>query len=145
MSIALIGCIPQDSSETSTKFKASPKSKQSPKQESILGVWRVVGIGEKKLEDHGIVILWTFGKEELVVSNEVGHQLSRSGFQTDLLKSPHHITLVIGDDPRETRPGIFEFDGDRLRISMNVDGGTRPNSFSEGEFLILERVLGPDL
>ena len=78
---------------------------------------------------------------------------SRSGeggsFTLDDSKTPNEIDLVFKEGPKEdverTAKGIYELDGDTLKLAWRKDGGPRPKEFSSlkgertSELLILKR------
>jgi uncharacterized protein (TIGR03067 family) len=73
-------------------------------------------------------------------------------FKLDRAKKPHEIDLVFKEGPKEDveRPalGIYELDGDALKLAWRKDGGPRPKEFASikgertSELLILKRDKG---
>jgi uncharacterized protein (TIGR03067 family) len=72
----------------------------------------------------------------------------------DPAKKPGHIDFLEGRDGREVRhPGIYDFDGGRLRICFGPNGASRPTKFSTKEgttasprlLLVLGRPFKPKL
>jgi uncharacterized protein (TIGR03067 family) len=73
-------------------------------------------------------------------------------FKFDRAKKPHEIDLVFKEGPKgdveRTALGIFELDGDSLKLAWRKDGGPRPTEFASikgertSEFLILKREKG---
>ncbi len=103
----------------------------------LLGTWRIV---DEKLDDR-LILTWRFDESFVTVVDGFGNPISRNAYSVDTSHQPHHITLEIRDEhASESRPGIFEIDGNQLRISMNVSGGERPKNFESGEALVFERV-----
>ena len=70
-------------------------------------------------------------------------------FTLDDSKKPKEIDLVFKEGPQEdvkrTAKGIYELDGDTLKLAWRKDGGPRPTEFSSlkgertSELLILKR------
>jgi uncharacterized protein (TIGR03067 family) len=70
-------------------------------------------------------------------------------FKRDSAKKPHAIDLVFKEGPKEDIErkalGIYEVDGDNLKIAWKKDGGERPSKFASTagdrttEYLVLKR------
>lgn len=153
---------PRTSVDKSAVAPESPDANNTPKTNNtpdtldlaarpLIGVWRIVGVGEKRLDDAGVEIFWTFSKDEYVVTDGFGIEFSRSRYEIDTTQTPFHITTkliaVAGEPPDtpSTGKGIFAIDGDELRIRMEIDQPTRPTNFDEDLVVHLVRVAGPDL
>jgi uncharacterized protein (TIGR03067 family) len=73
-------------------------------------------------------------------------------FKLDNAKMPHEIDLVFKEGPNEdverTALGIYELNGDSLKLAWRKDGGPRPTEFASikgertSEFMILKREKG---
>ena len=90
---------------------------------------------DERLDKIGMVIVWQFTANEVIVSNTVtNEEISRSSYTIDTTKSPFWITTEIDDGPKQDgsdqRLGIFRIQRDELHIKQEIsDGGKRPQTF----------------
>jgi uncharacterized protein (TIGR03067 family) len=76
----------------------------------------------------------------------------RGTFKINSNSNPNQITLVAPDPKKETLPGIYEFDGERLKLAFIDEDYARPTNFEPDDrpdhmTLVLERapLSGPAL
>jgi uncharacterized protein (TIGR03067 family) len=73
-------------------------------------------------------------------------------FKLNRAKKPHEIDLVFKEGPKgdveRTALGIYELDGDNLKLAWRKDGGPRPTEFATvkgertSELLVLKKEKG---
>jgi uncharacterized protein (TIGR03067 family) len=97
-------------------------------QKRIQGTWKAVSgevagknLPKQRVDDLTVV----FAGDKMAVTTSNGSR--ESTFKLDATKKPKMIDLV--DENRQTAPGIYEFEGDTLRICLNQGGSGRPTSF----------------
>jgi uncharacterized protein (TIGR03067 family) len=105
---------------------------------ALRGRWQAVSNGGKALGD--VKIVWTIGADEIVVSIDSGEVASRSPYVVDATHDPPHIDMHIQGPPPEVRPGVYEIDGQNLRLDFNVDGGPRPELINDAKAMHFVRV-----
>jgi uncharacterized protein (TIGR03067 family) len=76
----------------------------------------------------------------------------RGTFKINANSNPKQITLVAPDPKKETLPGIYEFDGERIKLALVDEDYARPTNFDPDDradhmTLVLERAprTGPAL
>ena len=106
----------------------------------LYGDWRVVLAGGKNLRDLDIEIIWTISESTITVRDGTGEQVSQNNYDIDESQEPKHIDMHIRDITNEDRYGIYELDGDELRISFSLEGGKRPTDWSEVKPMVFEKV-----
>jgi uncharacterized protein (TIGR03067 family) len=108
---------------------------QAPKkdQELLQGTWMVVSAEsrgqkarEEVLKDFTVVI-----KDDTLTARSGRFRNTRYRFTLDSTKQPKAIDLaLLLNDPPSIHPGIYELDGDNLKICFTLDkGGERPAKF----------------
>lgn len=105
--------------------------KHPPDPERLLGAWRIVEENGRPVDK---AVVWTF---------TAGRMHSSSGnsdwvIRLDPDASPKHIDIT-------KYPGVYEFDGDRLKIAYTTGAG-RPADFTPGNGVtvhLLEREKDP--
>ena len=119
--------------------EAADDPPRTPAQTSgLCGDWRVV---DKKLQDLDVEIIWTISESTITVRDgTTGEQVSQNKYTTDDSQDPKHFDTQIRDIVDEDRYGIYDLDGDKLRILQSLDGGKRPTDWSEGKVMMLERI-----
>ena len=97
-------------------------------QKRIQGTWKAVSgvaagknLPKPRVDDLTVV----FSGDKMTVMTSNGSR--RSTFRLAATKKPKTIDLV--DENGQTAPGIYEFEGDTLRICLNQGGSARPSSF----------------
>ncbi len=67
-------------------------------------------------------------KRTIKVGDEV---LSEATYTLDTASKPKGITVKVSTGPLKDKelPGIYEFDGDKLKICLNLEGNERPKEF----------------
>src|SRR5262245_23708003 len=121
----------------------APSAKQTD-QERIQGAWKIESIvfdGKKESDTDKITIIFNGNKMSIRVTPE--HR-DVSPFKLDETKSPK--SLDIGDPAKkgDLLPGIYELNGDELKICFAKGSETRPTAFeskpgSRITFLTLRR------
>jgi uncharacterized protein (TIGR03067 family) len=101
--------------------------------EKFQGSWLVV-----KLEIKGNVVpdeelkkfKLTFAAEKVTIKAD--EQSIEASFKIDPAQKPGHIefTNLEGEDKGKTMLGIYEFDGEQLKICVNDNGKDRPKEFA---------------
>jgi uncharacterized protein (TIGR03067 family) len=123
--------------------EASPKRPGQEKEETQLqGVWEhiFVEVAGKKLPEEEVRAfdLVISGNQMTLTKSETGKSLSMT-FRIDPTKKPKTIDLDFGLPTLERAKGIYELQGDKLRVCMGVDRPrefkTKPNS-NEKMFLV---------
>jgi uncharacterized protein (TIGR03067 family) len=97
-------------------------------QKLIQGTWKAVSgevagknLPKQRVED--LTVVFTGDKMAVTTSNGSRESI----FKLDGSKKPRTIDLV--GENGQTAPGIYEFEGDTLRICLNQGGSERPTSF----------------
>jgi uncharacterized protein (TIGR03067 family) len=97
-------------------------------QKRIQGTWQAVSgevagqnLPKQRLEDLTI----SFAGEKVTVTTSNGSR--ESTYKLDATKKPRAIDLT--DENGRMAPGIYEFEGDTLRICVNQGGSDSPTSF----------------
>ena len=107
----------------------SPTDEETERdQKRIQGTWQAVSgevagqnLPKQRVEDLTIA----FAGEKVTVTTSNGSR--ESTYRLDAAKKPRTIDLT--DENGRTAPGIYEFEGDTLRICVNQGGSERPTSF----------------
>jgi len=104
-----------------------PKSKNA-----LIGDWELQQTTGTNRTGAGIV--YSFSEGRLKVINSKKEIVSDNGYSVDSQPKPHWITLHVEDSVggkrfSEERLGIFEINGDRLRLRWTTGGGARPTTF----------------
>ncbi len=111
---------------------------------NLVGDWTVVSAvkgGEKASAEKLKAMLVTFTDKTVTVKD--GDRTEKAGYKADTKAKPKTIDVIPSQAPPGTVvPGIYELDGDDLKIVWNKEGG-RPKDFKgEGEsqaMLVLKR------
>ena len=89
------------------------------------------------------------GNRVALTDPDSGRPIPSGTFTVDADRDPNHITMTAPDGS-ETLPGIFQFDGDRLRLAWVDEDYARPTDFSPSDTadhmtLVLEQapLAGP--
>lgn len=133
--LAVVGCDRPSQNETPQTGSTDP---------NLYGVWRVVGIGEKKLASTGLEVRWTISDTDIAISNGEGEEISRSVYYTDTSYVPHHITMEIRDSDTEDRPGIYKISGNALQMTFSLFGEPRPQALIDSKPMDFERIIDPN-
>lgn len=124
--IALLFCC------TASADEAAPKTEKS----TLIGKWQMI---DERLEKTGMVIVWQFTANEVIVSNKkTNEEISRTSYTIDDTKKPCWITSDLDDsqdqDGKDRRLGIFRMQRGELHVKQEIsDGGKRPQTF-HGQF-----------
>lgn len=109
----------------------------------LLGRWRVLGLPGKPLDPQKFHLEWEFTAQDIIVRDRKNDEdVSRNGYTIDQSKSPHWITINMGQKGREMRTGIFEVRGHELYLRQQLRNGERPANFRGSNYLVFKRV-GP--
>ncbi len=118
------------------------------------GTWRIVSANKSGKEagpgdlPEGMRLVFGKGKVTVVIPGPDGRDEQKvSAIKIDPTKKPKQINITHegGNEKGKTLPGIYEFDGKRLKMCVNDGGGDRPTAFASPEgsrilYFILERV-----
>jgi len=101
--------------------------------EKMQGTWKVVAAerdGKKPPDDDLKAFRFTFKGDKLILKN--GDKEQEATYKLDASKKPKTIDIVrkVGDK-METIPGIYQFDGDDLKLcAAGEPGKERPKEFA---------------
>jgi uncharacterized protein (TIGR03067 family) len=139
----LCGCSGSDKDGTkAAPVEAAPAEGDAAK---LQGRWKVVG-GEaqgKPLSDEELKegMCFVFAGDKVTEIGKDGNKEKR--FKLDVTQTPRtirfseYLVLATGEaaelDPKDTMPGIYELDGDTLRLCVNVEDATLPTAFRSQE------------
>jgi uncharacterized protein (TIGR03067 family) len=117
---------------------AAPAPDKKEDKDAIQGTWTVVSgeEGGKPLPDQLKSLKMTFKDDKF--SYKSADDMKEAKYQIDSTKKPKQLTLTPSDGEKPLE-GIYELDGDKLKICINEPGGERPKDFStkEGTRLVL--------
>jgi uncharacterized protein (TIGR03067 family) len=125
---------------------ASPKSTPSIQDvKKLQGTWRVVkgeSKGKAKPEDAIKDLKWVIKGNTITLKGDEGKNFELR-FKLDAAQKPKTIDL-INPERKQTVQGIYQLDGNTLKLCVGVPGEKRPATFVTGEDLnvalfILER------
>jgi uncharacterized protein (TIGR03067 family) len=93
-------------------------------QEKLQGIWKVVSgeQGGKPLPDGALSLKFVFAGEKVKTGEE------STSYRLDPAATPRRIDLT--NDQKETMLGIYQLDGDRLKICYSDPGEKRPTEFA---------------
>jgi uncharacterized protein (TIGR03067 family) len=116
-----------------------PKTGQklAPELDGLQGKWIVTSIrADGKDEEEGYLARMTFQGNKLLLKKRPEHDGDQYTVKVDASASPAQIDITKGG---HTALGIFELNGDKLRICFRERGGKRPSEFlsEKGSNLIL--------
>ena len=107
--------------------------KQIKDAERLLGVWIMVKgeVGDRSIVDASEPLdEWTFDKDSIIAKHRgKTYAKNRLNYEIDPKATPRNIDLEF--DGKKIFLGIYEFDGDRLRICYNMK--KRPRQFASDE------------
>ena len=109
---------------------------EAAEKKKLEGVWRCVAVqrnakefpSPKGAEDELVV-----GADGLLFKVKVIKAEVKAGYALDPSQSPRHIDVKLKADGKDdvVRKGIYELDGETLRLGLGAPGGDRPKSFDE--------------
>jgi uncharacterized protein (TIGR03067 family) len=110
-----------------------PKKEKAKEAKELQGTWTVVAvelagqqIGGDLLKDIKLIIT-----AEKMVSKKGDKIQEESTYKVDRAKKPRQIDYISiqGPNKGKTQKGIYELEGDTLKIGQIMNGGVRPKSF----------------
>ncbi|HEV3237824.1 MAG TPA: TIGR03067 domain-containing protein [Gemmataceae bacterium] len=116
---------------------ADKDDKAKEDKQKLQGTWKLIsfevagkGDDDTKDENRELVI----DGDKITVKNE-GKEVEQESFVLDPTKKPKNIevTTLTGDDKNKKRLGIYELDGDNLKICIDEKGEARPAEFKTKE------------
>jgi uncharacterized protein (TIGR03067 family) len=115
-----------------------PKAiKKVPDPERIQGAWDI------ELAEHNgrpfSKAIWSFDGEKMTSRSRPEDAGSSWGYRLDPAQSPKHFDLT-DTTGRSQYPGIYEFDGEKLKIAYTL-GGERPTEFKSSERVYLNVLV----
>jgi uncharacterized protein (TIGR03067 family) len=108
----------------------------------LVGTWQLVSgfKGNEKLPEEKAKGTMVVFDEKTITIKEAGRD-EKADYKADPTAKPKTIDINKGDMPLAI--GIYDLDGDNLKIIFTKGGGTRPKEFKEGgadsAMLILKR------
>ena len=105
-----------------------PKADAKKDKENIQGAWKAVSgeAGGQKLSDERIESIKIVIAADKITVN-VADNTRVSTYKIDPAQKPKTIDLTNEMD--QTAPGIYELDGDNLKVCWNQGGSERPKKF----------------
>jgi len=92
----------------------------------LLGEWKLESSGGRQRPEDRMPC-WIFKEHRVSIQNlKTKVVFSNNRYVIDLNTIPHHIDLDIRDVSSEYRRGIFEIEGNVLKMDFTVGGGERP-------------------
>ena len=118
----------------------SPAADEKSDKDKIKGTWEMTSVefgGQKLPIPEGKGMSLTFDGDK-VIKKEPGKKDEAGTFKIDEKKKPKEIDLIV---PKEggkegetmTMKGLYEIDGDTLRICFGMKEDTRPTAFDAKE------------
>src|SRR5688572_22850024 len=105
-----------------------PKDKEKPAA-TLEGVWaveKIEGKGDKEVAN----VTFTFTADKVSIKEGAKERVENAGYTSDATKKPAHIDIKPDRGNKDMAIlGIYEIDGDNLKICFTADGGTRPTEF----------------
>ena len=118
--------------------------------DKLIGTWLVVGgeeDGKPAPEDKIKGSRMTVDKKSIQLTDKDEKQLWVLVYKIDDSKTPHWVSMTVkaGTDSGKSSEGIYEVDGDTLRICYGLPGADRPKDFkttvgSKENCFVLKRV-----
>jgi uncharacterized protein (TIGR03067 family) len=122
-------------------FAADAPKADGADQKALQGIWTVTSAemrGEKNEEIVGSTMTFTDDKISLKVKGK--DEAKEAKYKLDPAAKPKHLD-IMPSDKEETLQGIYELDGDNLKICMNDKGAeARPEKFeaaADKKFVLL--------
>jgi uncharacterized protein (TIGR03067 family) len=138
-----VGC----SNKDNTSQKNTPTSKDSQTadqkdQKGLPGTWKVVSIGGngKTMSLDRVADMKVTISGQQYTTTKSGKIVEQATLATDPSKKPKTIDLVItqGESKGQTLLGIYDIEGDTLRISFAEPGKVRPTEYTNRAGLPLD-------
>jgi uncharacterized protein (TIGR03067 family) len=116
---------------------AGQEDKAKEDKQKLQGTWKLIsfeiggkGDDDTKDENRELVI----DGDKITVKNE-GKEVEQDRFVLDPTKKPKSIevTTLTGDEKDKKRLGIYELEGDNLKICIDEKGEARPAEFKTKE------------
>ena len=114
-----------------------------PDWDKLQGVWALVALTMGGVSDSPEVQQLKQGNKEVVFEGDTTFILMPVNFRLDPTKTPKQIDLIPKQqNPGFVFPGIYELNGDELKVCFNTPGAERPTRFvSEKDSLVMLLVL----
>ena len=109
--------------------KDKDKDKPAPKLEGTWTVEKIEGKGDNTKDPSSVT--FTFADGKVSIQEGGRERKEEADYTVDTTKKPAHIDIKPGKKGGKdiTVPGIYEFDGDTLKICFRGEGGDRPTEF----------------
>lgn len=82
----------------------------------------------------GLELFWTFGKDEITVTDNEGKEVTRDKYSVDLTTNPPTFTMKVAGE--KDRIGWIRFKGSELQIVLTMLTGKPPKSWDDGMLLV---------
>jgi|GEM_PF-5520088 len=99
----------------------------------LRGRWQAISIGQKAMP-RGLELFWTFGKDEITVTDNEGKEVTRDKYSVDLTTNPPTFTMKVAGE--KDRIGWIRFKGSELQIVLTMLTGKPPKSWDDGMLLV---------
>jgi uncharacterized protein (TIGR03067 family) len=141
LGLALMFCLTALTSQAADEKKADKDAPE--KKASLEGTWDLVSIefqGQKLELPKEMALSLTF-KDGKVTKKETGKKDEEGTFKVDDAKEKKEIDLTTPkkDKPTEmeTMKGLYQIDGDSLKLYFSQPGAARPASYTDKEIGIM--------
>ena len=106
-----------------------PKADAKKDKENIQGAWKAVSgeAGGRPMSEERVNSIKIVITADKITVNGVGENARVSTYKIDPAQKPKTIDLTNEMD--ETAPGIYELDGDMLKVCWNQGGSELPKKF----------------
>ena len=108
-----------------------PATTQSSDQ--LQARWQAISIGQKAVP-RGLQVFWTFGKDEITVTDNEGNEISRNKYSVDLTTKPPTFTRKVAGEKDDI--GWIRFKENELQILLTTNTGKPPKSWDDGILLV---------
>jgi len=139
----------RDDPKAEVKGAKVDKKQLADELAKLQGTWDVVRLADGHRGDAPAADLkgmnWVIDGAKITGRDNPEAKAQVGSFSLDPTHEPKHIDLVMGGPKGDqTLPGVYEFDGDILRIAVAEPGFARPKSVAVGEKVGVIELKKPD-